>query len=132
LAKAKSGTNAKRGTQSVIPRKLSPSLPATDATTDLAEVRRRITDLVRNNAIEMVQTTIDQVGNGHYQGMKYLFEMIGLYPTIVTDDAPAQDSLAATLLRRLGLPEAPLPEQRVTKDFIDPARPAASSKDGLE
>jgi hypothetical protein len=103
-----------------------------NAATDLTEVRRRITDLVRNNAIEMVQTTIDQVGNGHYQGMKYLFEMIGLYPTIVTAEAPAQDSLAATLLRRLGLPETPLQEKRVTKDFIDPARSAASREDGLE
>jgi len=132
LGKAKSGTNTKRGIQAVIPPKDSPSLPGTDAAADLAEVRRRITDLVRNSAVEMVETTIDQVGNGHYQGMKYLFEMIGLYPTMVTDGAPEQDSLAATLLRRLGLPEAPLPEQSVTKDFIDPARPATSREDGLE
>ena len=115
-----------------MPRKLSPSVPEANAASDLAEVRRRITDLVRNSAVEMVETTIDQVGNGHYQGMKYLFEMIGLYPTMVTDGAPEQDSLAATLLRRLGLPEAPLPEQSVTKDFIDPARPATSREDGLE
>jgi len=28
----------------------------------------------------MVETTIEEVGKGHYLGMKYLFERIGLYP----------------------------------------------------
>lgn len=77
----------------------------------------------------MVETTIDQVGKGHYLGMKYLFEMIGLYPAPAPDDAPTQDSLAATLLRRLGIPETQMPEELVTKDC---ATGAASSEDGLE
>jgi hypothetical protein len=132
LGKAKSGTKTRQSVQPVIARKLSPLPRETDAGADLVEVRGRIADLVRNNAIEMVETTIDQVGNGHYQGMKYLFEMIGLYPATITDDSAAQDSLAATLLRRLGLPGTPLPEQSVTKDFVDQARPVASGEDGLE
>lgn len=96
---------------------------------DLAEVRRQIADLVRNGAVGMVETTIDEVAKGHYLGMKYLFEMIGLYPATTTDDAPLQDSLAATLLRRLGLGEAPLPEKGVTKDS---GSAAAAIEDGLE
>ena len=61
--------------------------------------------------------------------MKYLFEMIGLYPAPPAEDAPAQDSLAAILLQRLGVPEAATAEERVTKDSgtITPA-----SEDGLE
>lgn len=77
----------------------------------------------------MVEDTIEEVGKGHYLGMKYLFEMIGLYPATAEDDSPIQDSLAATLLRRLGLPETPLPEARVTKDSVTTA---AATEDGLE
>ena len=84
---------------------------------DLAEIRQQITNLVGNGAVGMVETTIEEVGKGHYLGMKYLFEMVGLYPaTIDGDGAPVSDSMAATLLRRLGLPEAPMPEEKVTKD----------------
>jgi hypothetical protein len=96
---------------------------------DLAEVRRRIADLVGNGAIGMVETTIEEVAKGHYLGMKYLFELIGLYPATATDDAPLQDSLAATLLRRLGLEEAPMPEKGVTKDSESAA---TAIEDGLE
>ncbi len=102
------------------------------AASDLVDVRRQITDLVRNGAVEMVETTIDQVGKGHYLGMKYLFEMIGLYPATSTEVTPAQDSMAAILLRRLGLPEMQMPEQTVTKDSTDSARALAASEDGLE
>jgi hypothetical protein len=94
---------------------------------DLAEIRRQITDLVGNGAVGMVESTMEEVGKGHYLGMKYLFEMIGLYPA--TEDAPIEDTLAAILLRRLRLPEEPMPELRVTKDS---AATAAASEDVLE
>jgi hypothetical protein len=77
----------------------------------------------------MVETTIDEVGKGHYLGMKYLFEMVGLYPATSTDEAAIDDSLAATLLRRLGLSEVPLQEQGVTKDSGDSG---AATEDALE
>ena len=96
---------------------------------DLAEIRRHIADLVGNGAVGMVETTIDQVGKGHYLGMKYLFEMIGLYPATSTDDAATEDSLAAILLRRLGLSDEPMPEAGVTKDSGDAA---AAVEDSLE
>jgi len=83
---------------------------------DLAEIRRHIADIVGNGAVGMVETTIDQVSKGHYLGMKYLFEMIGLYPATSTDDLPTEDSLAAILLRRLGLSDEPMTEAGVTKD----------------
>lgn len=96
---------------------------------DLTEIRQRITTLVGTSALGMVETTIEEVGKGHYLGMKYLFEMIGLYPATATDEAPIQDSLAATLLRHLGLPETPIPEPKVTKDS---ETPAAAKDDSLE
>ena len=53
----------------------------------------------------MVETTIEQVQDGHYQALKYLFEMIGLYPAAGAQEASQEDSLAKTLLRHLGISE---------------------------
>ena len=84
--------------------------------TDLAAIRQQITDLVRNQAVPMVEITISEVDKGHYAAMKYLFEMIGLYPAAAQEETQGEDSLARTLLRRLGLPEEPMLEAETTKD----------------
>ena len=84
--------------------------------TDLAAIRQQITDLVRNQAVPMVEITISEVDKGHYAAMKYLFEMIGLYPAATQEENEGEDSLARTLLRRLGLPEEPMLEAEITKD----------------
>ena len=83
---------------------------------DLGVVRERITNLVGNRAVEMVETTMDEVDKGHYLAMKYLFEMIGLCPATTPEEALQEDSLARTLLRRLRLPEETSPSPEVTKD----------------
>jgi hypothetical protein len=73
---------------------------------ELAALRQQITELVAQNALEMVQQAIDAVREeGQYQAMKYLFEMIGLYPAAAQAEAQGQDSLSEILLARLGLPE---------------------------
>ena len=55
----------------------------------------------------MVQHAIDAVNEeGQYQAIKYLLEMIGLYPASADDDSVTEDSLARTLLLHLGLPES--------------------------
>ena len=88
---------------------------------DLSEIRREITNLVGGRALEMVETTISEAESGHHAAMKYLFEMIGLYPATVHTETPETDSLAKTLLRHLGLPmgtglETSPSETKVTKD----------------
>jgi hypothetical protein len=76
------------------------------ASTDLASLRCEITGLVARNAVGMVQQAIDAVREeGQYQAIKYLFEMIGLYPAAAQDESHGQDSLARSLLERLGLPQ---------------------------
>ena len=85
-------------------------------TTDLAAIRQQIADLVRDQAVPMVEITISEVDKGHYSAMKYLFEMIGLYPAATQEETQGEDSLARTLLRRLGLPEEPMLEGHVPKD----------------
>ena len=83
---------------------------------DLGMVRERITNLVGNRAVKMVETTMNEVAKGHYLAMKYLFEMIGLCPATIPEEAVQEDSLARTLLRRLQLPEETNPGAEVTKD----------------
>ena len=77
-----------------------------ESTTDLGALRLTITELVARNAVGMVQQAIDAVKEeGQYQAIKYLFEMIGLYPAVVQGESPVQESLAWTLLQQLGLRE---------------------------
>ena len=73
----------------------------------MAALRRKISELVAKNALAMVQNAIDAVNEeGQYQGIKYLFEMIGLPPAIAnSDESQAQESLARVLLDHLGLPD---------------------------
>ena len=83
-------------------------------TLGLSELREQIETLVKCRAVSMVQTTIDEAGKGHFPAMKYLFEMIGLYPGPVAE-SQEQDSLAKTLLRHLGLPENPISQDFMSK-----------------
>ena len=110
MSKAKT-SKARKGT------KKTPAVPKKALKqVDLGVVRERITNLVGNRAVEMVETTMDEVDKGHYLAMKYLFEMIGLCPATTPEEALQEDSLARTLLRRLRLPEETSPSTEVTKD----------------
>lgn len=73
---------------------------------EIAALRRKITELVAQNAVSMVQQAIDAVReDGQYHAMKYLFEMIGLYPAVAEDESEVGNSLAQILLAQLGLPD---------------------------
>ncbi|SRR5258708_3863930 len=90
---------------------------APDPGADLSGLRRQITALVAQNAVRMVQQAIDAVNDeGQYQAIKYLFEMIGLYPASAAEDSPVEDSLVKTLLHHLelmeGVPSEPAQRKR--------------------
>jgi hypothetical protein len=69
---------------------------------DLTSIRTEINRLVGNSAVEMVQNTINQVRDGHYQALRFLFELVGLYPGDPATEAEDEgESLATTLLARL-------------------------------
>jgi|SRR5215469_3471471 len=81
-------------------------MPNANTGADLVALRRKITKLVARNAISMVQNAIDAVNEGgQHQTIKYLFEMIGLFPAVVGEDVPEQESLAQRLLESLGMLE---------------------------
>jgi hypothetical protein len=85
---------------------------------------------VSSEAVNLVESTIAEADKGHYPAMKYLFEIIGLYPTPGGETPAEEGSLAKTLLRRLGLPEDPIVERTGTKEC--PAGPAAATDDAVE
>jgi hypothetical protein len=114
MKKAKTGRARKSPKKAPVPKK-------TPKRVDLAIVRERITNLVGNRAVAMVKITMDEVDKGHYLAMKYLFEMVGLCPATTPEVALQEDSLAKTLLRRLGLPEETNPGTEVTTECIPDA-----------
>jgi hypothetical protein len=79
---------------------------------DAAELRKQIETLVKREALNLVKTAIEEADKGHFAAMKYLFEMIGLYPgpgdsnSNNEEEPQGTESLAKTLLRRLGCPES--------------------------
>jgi hypothetical protein len=77
---------------------------------DIPALRQKITGLVAQNAVAMVQCAIDSVREeGHYQAIKYLFEMIGLYPASAANEDVKQDSLAEILMKQLDLGDSDMP-----------------------
>jgi len=61
---------------------------------------------VARNAVTIVQNAIDAVNEGgQYQALKYLFEMIGLYPAAANEEQAGEQSLAETLLHHWGIEE---------------------------
>jgi len=73
---------------------------------DLIEVREDITNIVGSEAKELTKAVVEEGLKGQLAPVKYLFEMAGLYPSAEENQAkPEGESLAKTLLHRLGLPE---------------------------
>ena len=80
---------------------------------DADQLRQKVRNMVSNQAYEMTRVMIGEVvDGGSVTAMRYLFELAGLYPVNAAMDQPEdQDSLAKTMLERLGLSEAPSGEQ---------------------
>jgi hypothetical protein len=91
--------------------------------TSLELLRQQITKLIASDALDMVAATVDQVKNGQYQALKYLFEMVGLYPAASGEEAAQEDSLAKILLSRLGIPQSSdaggKEEKRASRDAVE-------------
>jgi hypothetical protein len=75
---------------------------------DLVDARKEIAKMVRESSTRIVGQLIELAATGEVGPAKYLFEMVGLYP--VTDETASQpdNSLAYTLLQRMGLPREPI------------------------
>jgi hypothetical protein len=99
------------------PRKAAKRTPSrAKGKADVVEIQEEIRNLVCGAAIDMVESTIEEVKKGHYSAMKFLFEMVGLH--MESEGIPADTDgrmTAETLCQRLGLPIGPEPD--VTNDL---------------
>ena len=77
---------------------------------DIVQVRENINELVKDSAEEIATSVIEvATRTGQLASAKYLFEAVGLYPaTEQTAPPPVKDTLAHTLLTRMGLPTEPV------------------------
>lgn len=83
-------------------RAVSESAPAGEGPVDLVEVRENIRRLGGHSAIEMVTNAIAMAKNGQIAPMKFLFEVVGLYPVVEEPKGP-EESIAYGLLKRIGM-----------------------------
>jgi hypothetical protein len=76
---------------------------------DVVQARENVAALVRDSGSEIARGMIESAKVGQLAAAKYLFELAGLYPaTEETEAVRVEDSLAHTLLRRMGLPIEPV------------------------
>ena len=101
-----------------------------------AEVRKSIAILVKSEAEEMAEAVIGEGKKGQLATVKYLFEMAKIFPE-ATDGSQAsadEECLAATLLRRLDLPDEPVmrDEEDLPKMASSGDKPAATAENEVE
>jgi hypothetical protein len=80
---------------------------------NLADVRRDIKNIVGEAAGEIASAVVVEALKGQLATAKYLFEATGIYPVLEggdTVDNPDDDTFVQRVVRRLGLPEGPLPK----------------------
>jgi hypothetical protein len=79
---------------------------------DMGAVREKISKIVSGAAANIARKLVNKAEDGELAHSKYLFEMTGVYPM---EDAagkpPEEESLAKTLLQRMGLPTTPVVEE---------------------
>lgn len=73
---------------------------------DRSEVRQQITNAISQQAVEMVNLTIEQIKAGNHQPMKYLFEIAGLFPAAeVEGHTPQEDLMLKNVTKILRISE---------------------------
>jgi hypothetical protein len=86
---------------------------------DMAEVRKDLVRLVKDAAAQMAAAVVDEGKKGQVSPVKFLLEMAGVFPVPEAEvNAPdkREESLAETLLDRLGIPKTPVVADEYAKD----------------
>ncbi len=127
--KAKSKVTAKKTARKKSARKNKKELSP-------AEVRKDIAKMVKSEASEIATAVIGEGKKGQLATMKYLFEMAEIFPeaTDGSQTSADEDCLAKTLLRRLDMPDEPVPrdEEDLPKAAAPAEKPAARPEDDVE
>ena len=105
---------------------------------DLAAVRERISNIVTDAATNITKKLAAKAADGELAHSKYLFEVAGVYPASESaKKPPEEESLAKTLLQRMGLPTTPMVDDETGEALSIPlplkeAKPAASEEKAAE
>jgi len=71
---------------------------------EIQRVRNKITNVIMDESPEMAKRLVRSVKEGgNLSTLKYLWEVAGLFPAPPGSDGEEEDSLAKTLLERMGL-----------------------------
>lgn len=71
---------------------------------EIQKVRNRVRNVIVDDSLEMAKRTVRSVKEGgSVTTLKYLWEVAGLFPAPGLPDDGEEDSLAKTLLERMGL-----------------------------
>lgn len=101
------------------------------APANLEEMREMVRGVVAKKLETMTNAAADEAAKGHVAQLKYLFEVIGLFPS--TGDAKVQpeygNDLAKTLLDRFHFPAA-LPADE--EEDVENAVPAGRGNDSVK
>ena len=96
-------------------------------------MRNDIAKIVESGAKKITKAVMDQAMTGQLAPAKYLFEMAEIYPQ-ATDGSHStvdEECLAATLLRRLDMPDEPVPrdEEDAPQAAAAAEKPAVKQED---
>ena len=86
---------------------------------DTVEVRKDLVRLVKDHARKMAEAVVGEGEKGQVTPVKFLLEMAGIFPKPEAEvNAPDQreESLAETLLDRLGIPKTPVAADLYAKE----------------
>lgn len=99
---------------------------------DSKEVRQECSKLVKEDATQVTAAVIGEAKKGQLAPMKYLFEMANIFPQAEdgSQTSADEDSLAETLLNRLGIPTHPVVADEYEKaaNEVIPARLAGKEE----
>ncbi len=100
----------------------------TKAPVNLQELRERVRRVVADEAETMTKAAAEEAAKGHVAQLKYLFEVIGLYPATKATDAEPVDSndLARVLLTKFEFPHT-LPAEEEDEDKVLPTTAGSDS-----
>jgi hypothetical protein len=107
-AKEKAAGKAKKKAEGAAKKSAAKEVDCTKNPADILKARANIAILVTESASAIAMGVIMVAKAGQLASAKYLFEMAGVYPATAEAAEAPEDSLAHTLLRRLGLPTEPV------------------------
>jgi hypothetical protein len=93
---------------------------------DPVKVRQDIAGIVKARAKQITKAVVEKASRGELAPTRYLLEMAGVYPLSTDGSIPSEneESLAATLLTKLGVPLEPVIHDMYEKgeDIVIPPR----------